>query len=58
MSLEDGSIVDIETGLFETSIYHLDWSPDGKKFVFAGWQGGDREFWFMEDFLHLIKGVR
>jgi Tol biopolymer transport system component len=58
MSLEDGSVEDIETGLVETSIYHLDWSPDGEKFVFAGWQGGEREFWLMENFLHLVKGAR
>ncbi|HDT12752.1 MAG TPA: hypothetical protein ENO03_00195, partial [Candidatus Aminicenantes bacterium] len=55
MSLKDGSIEDIDTGLVETGIYHLDWSPDGGKFVFAGWQGGERQFWLMEDFIHLIQ---
>jgi Tol biopolymer transport system component len=51
ISLNDGSIEDIETGLVDTDIYHLDWSPDGKRFVFAGWKGGDKEFWLMENFL-------
>jgi Tol biopolymer transport system component len=34
----------------------LDWSPDGEKIAFTGWSGGDKEFWFMEDFLPLVKG--
>jgi len=51
MSLDDGSIEDIETGLVDVNIYHLDWSPDGKRFVFAGWKRGRREFWRMENFL-------
>jgi Tol biopolymer transport system component len=55
VSLEDGNIVDVETDLVDTSVYHLDWSPDGKKFVFGGYKGGNREFWLMEDFLPLVK---
>lgn len=55
MSLEDGNIVDIKTDLVDTSVYHLDWSPDGKKLVFGGYKGGGREFWLMENFLHLVK---
>jgi Tol biopolymer transport system component len=55
MSIEDGDIVDVKTGLVDTSVYHLDWSPDGKKLVFAGYKGGGREFWLMEDFLPLVK---
>jgi Tol biopolymer transport system component len=55
MSLEDGNIVEIKTDLVDTRIYHLDWSSDGKKLVFAGYKGGGREFWLMEDFLHLVK---
>ncbi len=51
MSVDDGSIQDIETGLVDVDIYHLDWSPDGKRFVFAGWKAGDKEFWLMENFL-------
>jgi len=55
MSLDDGSIKDIETGLINTKIYHLDWSPDGKRFVFVGYKEGFKEFWLMEDFLPLEK---
>lgn len=55
MSLEDGNILDIKTDLADTSVYHLDWSPDGKKLVFGGYKGGGREFWLMANFLHLVK---
>ena len=55
MSLVDGSVVDVKTGLVDTKVYHLDWSPDGKKLVFAGYKGQGREFWLMEDFLPLVK---
>jgi Tol biopolymer transport system component len=33
----------------------LDWSPDGRKIAFSGESGMDIEFWFMEDFLQLLK---
>ncbi|MBM3285656.1 MAG: hypothetical protein FJY81_07260, partial [Candidatus Aminicenantes bacterium] len=33
----------------------LDWSPDGRKIAFSGESGMDIEFWFMEDFLPLVK---
>jgi len=51
MSLSDGIVEDIETGLVDVEIFHLDWSPDGKRFVFTGYQGGVPEYWVMEDFL-------
>lgn len=51
ISLKDGSVEDISTGLVDTQIYHLDWSPVGSKLVFSGWTGGEREFWVMENFL-------
>ncbi len=51
VSIKDGSIQDIETGLVDRHIVHLDLSPDGKTFVFAGWKDGEKEFWLMEDFL-------
>ncbi len=51
ITLKDGSIEDISTGLVDVNIYHLDWSSDGERFVFGGWKGGGAEFWFMEDFL-------
>jgi len=55
MSLSDGSIKDIKTNMVDVKIYHFDWSPDGERFVFGGYKGGDREFWFLEDFLPLEK---
>jgi len=56
MNIDDGTIQDIQTNLADDiSIYHLDWSNDGKQFVFAGEKGGITEFWFLEDFLPLIK---
>ncbi len=33
----------------------LDWSPDGRKIAFSGDSGMDVEFWFMENFLPLLK---
>jgi len=53
MSLNDGSIEDVKTGLLNVNICHLDWSPNGKRFVFGGVKGGDPEFWFLENFLPL-----
>ena len=56
MNIDNGTIEDIQTNLADDiSIYHLDWSPDGKQFVFGGEKGGITEFWFLEDFLPLIK---
>jgi Tol biopolymer transport system component len=51
ISIKDGSIEEIETGLHDVEIYHFDWSPDGDRFVFAGYRGGDSEFWLLEDFV-------
>ena len=52
ISLEDGSIVNIETGLVDSNIGdRLDWSPDGERFVFVGGKGGSSEFWVIENFL-------
>ena len=53
MTVDDGSVQDIETGLIGGFIYHFDWSPDGKRFVFAGSLEEHPEFWLMEDFLPL-----
>jgi Tol biopolymer transport system component len=39
----------------DADAYQLDWSPDGRKIAFSGDSGMDIEFWFMEDFLHLLK---
>jgi len=55
MNIQDGTITDLTTGLVNVKIHHLDWSPDGKKFVFGGTKGGEKEFWFVENFLPLDK---
>jgi Tol biopolymer transport system component len=56
MKIDDGTIEDIQTNLADDiTIYHLDWSTDGKQFVFGGEKGGITEFWVMEDFLPLIN---
>jgi Tol biopolymer transport system component len=55
VSLSEGSIEDVKTNLVDVKIYHLDWSPDGERFVFGGVKEGDFEFWFLEDFLPLEK---
>lgn len=51
ISIKDGSIEEIKTDLVDVNIYHFDWSPDGDKFVFAGYRGNSPEFWLMENFL-------
>jgi len=55
MNVEDGSMEDIKTNLEGVNTYNFDWSPDGDRFVFTGWKGGGLEFWFLEDFLPLLK---
>ena len=56
MNIGDGTIEDIKTNLEDDiSIYQLDWSPDGKQFVFSGIKSGASEFWFVEDFMPLEK---
>ncbi|MBN1361061.1 MAG: PD40 domain-containing protein, partial [Sedimentisphaerales bacterium] len=59
MSVDDGSTVDIVPNLVEpSSIWHLDWSRDGKQFVFAGGQGtADPELWMIENFLPAVAGT-
>jgi beta-lactamase regulating signal transducer with metallopeptidase domain/Tol biopolymer transport system component len=51
MSVDDGSTADLKLDLVDpSSIWHLDWSHDGSRFVFAGCQGsGDPEFWIVEN---------
>ncbi len=56
MTLSDGSIEEIKTGLTDVDgIVHLDWSPDGERFVFIGSKVGKKEFWFVENFLPVDK---
>jgi Tol biopolymer transport system component len=58
VSLEDESIDEIVPDLKDVKqIYHLDWSPDGKTPVFAGYVGGGGpEFWTIENFLGPANG--
>ncbi|MDX2444822.1 MAG: hypothetical protein QNK30_13580, partial [Bacteroidales bacterium] len=55
MNIDDGSIEDIKTGLPDVRTKHLDWSPDGKHFVFGGRTIRVNELWFMENFLPLVE---
>jgi Tol biopolymer transport system component len=48
--LEGGEPQEIHTGLDATHL-KMDWSWDGKKIVFGATQGGEHEFWLMEDFM-------
>jgi Tol biopolymer transport system component len=49
-----GEPVEVKTDV-DADAGKLDWSPDGRKIAFSGESGMDIEFWFMEDFLHLLK---
>ncbi|MFZ3135885.1 MAG: tetratricopeptide repeat protein [Thermodesulfovibrionales bacterium] len=54
---EGGEPVEVKTDVDADAI-NLDWSPDGRKIAFTGRSSGNygnKEFWFMEDFLHLLK---
>jgi len=51
VSIDNGSTEDIETGLVDKKICHLDWSSDGDRFVFSGFHGNSPELWLIEDFL-------
>ncbi|NQU65290.1 MAG: PD40 domain-containing protein, partial [SAR324 cluster bacterium] len=55
MTVNNGNIEDIKTNLGDVKIRHIDWSPDGERFVFAGKKRGEAGFWFMENFLPLDK---
>jgi len=56
-SLQSGETREVQTGVLGKGAqnFHIDWSPDGTKFVFSAGFGGESELWLMEDFLHLIK---
>ena len=53
-----GAPSEIPTGVSAQVLHGLDWSPDGEKLAFVGFEGGGSEFWFMEDFLPLITKAR
>ena len=54
VSAEGGEPVEVKTDV-DAHAGTLDWSPDGRKIAFSGESGMDIEFWFMEDFLPLVK---
>ena len=58
MNVDDGKIEEITTNLIDVDIWHLDWSPDGGQFVFGGGTGGNDEFWFLENFLPVVKAKK
>ncbi len=51
--IDGGEPVEVETGVLteDAQNLHLDWSPDGKKIVFAFSRGGEPELWLVSDFL-------
>lgn len=51
---EGGEPAEVKTDV-DADASQLDWSPDGRKIAFSGESGMDIEFWFMENFLHLLK---
>ncbi len=51
---EGGEPVVVKTDVDARAI-RLDWSPDGRKLAFTGVSGGNKELWFMESFLPLVK---
>jgi Tol biopolymer transport system component len=55
--MDGGEPWEVETGVLKGGVqnFHIDWSPNGSKFVFSAGFGGDSELWLMEDFLHLVK---
>jgi Tol biopolymer transport system component len=55
VSADGGDPVEVKTDV-DADAGTLDWSPDGRKIAFSGESGMDIEFWFMEDFLPLVKG--
>ncbi len=57
VSLKSGETREVQTGVLGKGAqnFHIDWSPDGSRFVFSAGFGGESELWLMEDFLHLIK---
>jgi Tol biopolymer transport system component len=57
VSAEGGEPVEVKTDV-DAHAGTLDWSPDGRKIAFSGESGMDIEFWFMEDFLPLIKNKK
>jgi Tol biopolymer transport system component len=51
VAIDNGSIEEIQPDLKSVDIYHLDWSPSGERFVFAGYTGGGPELGMIANFL-------
>ena len=60
ISVDGGEPREVETGVLNKDVqdYQIDWSPDGKKFVFSAGFGGGYELWLMEDFLPKTKEIK
>ncbi len=57
VSASGGDPVEVKTDV-DAAAGKLDWSPDGGKIAFSAESGSDLEFWFMEDFLPLVRSSR
>lgn len=57
VAVDSGELREVETGVLKKGVqdFEIDWSPDGKKFVFSAGYGGEEELWLMEDFLPKTK---
>ncbi len=58
VNIDDGSVENIESNLLDVIIFDMDWSPDGKYFVFGGLIMPKSEFWLLEDFLPLFENKK
>jgi len=53
VAIDDGKSTDVDLD-WPGHVRHLDWSSDGSRLVFGGWQGGESELWTVENFLPLV----
>jgi Tol biopolymer transport system component len=60
VSADGGEPREVKTGVLNKGAqnFHIDWSPDGSKFVFSAGFGGDSELWLMENFSHLLRKLK
>jgi hypothetical protein len=50
ISVEDGTITKIATGLENVQPYHVSWSPDGDRIAFGAFRRGKDAFLLMDNF--------
>jgi Tol biopolymer transport system component len=50
ISLDNGKPIKVDTQ-WDGTHSHIDWSPEGKNFLFGGVTGGEVNLWVIEDFL-------